>query len=408
MKNSVQYLWLLISIVNCDNYDERFRFVRPFKEYEKIDIPENCTIDAHYGYIQYAQCPDFDMALEDYINKYYDDDYLQEYHEYKTKIKCKPNSSPYKYLSNARSNRNSLELENCQPPENGSIGDGWPRLEYITVNSYGENLKPLRREHFSGLNNLWNMMISTNSTEIMPNDLFADLPKLKIVHMRVRHVDKRLFANLNELQSLYISISSRDSANSFDTSELKSAKNFKELKIDLTNFTHLTKTFFEGCSHVESVLLNYNKVDTIDFDAFEPVTNLKIIEMQYNEFVSLPAGLFSQNKNLESLTICSRNITSLPSGFLSNLPNLRDIRINCRLTTIPNDLIHGSQNIEIINLEDNELTSIPRDFLLNHSKLKTIQLYGNKLPVYPDDYFYNKSALTKVIYADVDYRHLIY
>lgn len=197
--------------------------MRPLQEYDKIDIPENCTIDAPYGFIQCVRCPEFSMELVYYINKYYDDDYLQEYHEYKAKINCEPNSFPYQYLSHARSNRNSLELENCQPPENGSFGAGWPQLEYLTVISYGENLKPLKRETGSGLNNLWNVNIGTNSTETMPNDLFADLPKLKIIYMRVRHVDKLLFANLNELEYNIqcITISSRESANSFDTSELK-------------------------------------------------------------------------------------------------------------------------------------------------------------------------------------------
>lgn len=93
------------------------------------------------------------------------------------------------------------------------------------------------------------------------------------------------------------------------------------------------------------------------------------------------------------------NFLSIPPEILSNLTNLREIQIEeCDLNNdVPNDLIHGSNNLEILALPNNKLTSLPKDFFQNHYKLVVVKLDGNwDFPALADDYFYDKSNLTKL------------
>lgn len=64
-----------------------------------------------------------------------------------------------------KSNRNSLAFTDCQLPEHGSFGDGWPKLEYLEFENYGE-IEPLKREHFGGLDNLQSLKLSINSSHM--------------------------------------------------------------------------------------------------------------------------------------------------------------------------------------------------------------------------------------------------
>lgn len=205
-----------------------------------------------------------------------------------------------------------------------------------------------------------------------------------------------------ELEKIHFSIDSRESLDNFDTSELINLPALKTLELYHSPFSRLTKRFFEGCRNVENFELKLNKIDAIDTDAFEPLTNLRNFHMELNTLMSLPEGLFSQNKKLEKIEIIfNYNLTAIPPGLGSYLPNLRVIRINNELTSVPNDLIRGSTQLELLDLRFTELTSLPRDLLENHSKLKTIKLHGTKIDNSTSaDLFDNQSPLTEI---DFDY-----
>lgn len=389
MNASVRCLCLLILTTVCEAYLP----VR-FNENEKIENPENCTIStSNGGYVHFLTCPDLFMSMETYINR---NDYDQVSMEYRSTVACTPQFLPYKYLPHTKSNRNSLVLDKCQPPEHGSFGDGWPQLEYLKFQNFG-TIGPLKRENFSGLNKLWSLRLWTNSSDEMPGDIFNDLTKLKEIQMSVRYANKNMFKNLNELEKLDIHITSAESLSAFDTSEMKNLSSFKTLRLSANSFTRLTKKFFEGCRNVENIQMKSNKFDAIDADAFEPLTNLRDIDMSFNELTSLPEGLFSRNLKLEKVQILfSDNLTFLPAGFLSHLPELREVEINCKLTSIPSDFVRGSVNLELLNLKFNKLTSLPRDLLQNHRKLKKVKLQGNKIR--RSDLFDNLPPSTEVSY----------
>ncbi len=373
--------------------------------YHGIEIPENCTLsseDSSEDTDKYwLTCPELLMAMEATI---YNDNHVQNFTQYESKIKCSPELSPnflpYKYLPNMKSERNSLWLEDCQLPEHGSFGDGWPRLNFFfffNSNSIGR----LKREHFSGLQNVWNLiLLFRSSSHPMPDDLFTDLTKLRQLLLK-GEVNKNVLTNLTKLEKLRISIPTRESVDRFDTIDMKNLTAFTYLQIFDTHFTRLTKRFFEGCQYVEDLKITSCNIEAIDADAFEPLTNLKNITFSFTDLSSIPQGLFSKNLKLEKVTMIYKNRrTSLPAGFLSNLPNLREIKIeNCNLYSIPNDLIRGSFNLEILHLQFNDLSLLPRDLLQNHTKLKKINLFGNLLNETSYDLFDDMSPATKVSYT---------
>lgn len=113
METTPGFLCVLIAVIVC----EANCFRSMFKENEKIESPENCTVF----------CPDLSMSMETFYIET-DDGRVTEY---RSTIDCSPNFLPYKYLPYTNSNRNSLVFKNCETPEDGFFGDGWPRLEFL-------------------------------------------------------------------------------------------------------------------------------------------------------------------------------------------------------------------------------------------------------------------------------------
>lgn len=364
---------------------------------EKIEVPEICSDSTafsvrYFGYHDFKRCPGFDLFME--TNSFKKDG--QDIVEYRSEVNCSTNNLPYEYLLDMKSNRNSLAFTDCQLPEHGSFGDGWPKLEYLEFENYGE-IEPLKREHFGGLDNLQSLKLSINSSLGIPDDLFSGLTKLRDLSLKVECVNTNLLKNLTRLETLSLSISSAECLNNFDTSEMKDLPAIKKFVLFDTNFKRLSKRVFEGFGNVEYVLLDHNKIEAIDADAFEPLTSVKSIVSLFNELTSIPAGLFSRNLKLEIIDITSSGLTSISPGLFSNLPNLREVQILWNsLTSIPSDLIHGSTNLERLDLRFNKITSLPRDLLQNHSKLAEIRLAGNSIPSTSSDLFDDKSPITEV------------
>ncbi len=398
MKSALRCLCLLAVAIICESYtvsEEEFKKLQ-------IEEPEGCEISPsvdHYEMIM--TCPGFTMTMTTHniAKKSSDLSLREEIVELRSVVQCSDNSSPYAHLRLTNSKRNSLMLKNCPLPEHGSFGDGWPNLEMFKFENYG-TIEPLTRQHFSGLDNVWKLILFTSSDHYMADDVLGDLTNLAELYVSVRHANKNIFKDLTKLEYLHLEINANDDIDNFDTSEMKHLPVFKTLELTTSSFRRLTKRFFEGCPFVETLTFQFNKIAAIDGNAFEPLTNLRHVVMKYNELTSLPEGLFSTNKNLETFTIrtymSDNTITSLPSGFFSHLPNLREITVHCKLNSIQADLIRGSTNLEVLDLRFNSLTSMPMDLLEDHSKLEEIKLSGNEIQRPPGDMFSNKSPLTKI------------
>lgn len=401
MKITVKYL-IAVAIVSVT-------FAASEEEIGNLQIkePDDCYVAKiiSFDYDHLMTCPGFimEMSTRNMTKEPSDPNprpNLQLRKELRSIVKCSKNISPYEYLRQTNSKRNSLMLKKCPPPVHGSFGEGWPNLEIFKFENY-EDIEPLTRQHFSGLHHIETLILFINSTHHLPDDIFIDLANVTEIHMAVRNANKNIFKNLNKLERLHLTVDSRESLNNFDMNEMQDLPALKTLELTANSFTRLTKRFFEGCASVETLILKHNTIDAIDGNAFEPLTNLKHVFMIWNDLASLPEGLLSSNIKLETFYLTSTfggvGITSIASGFFSNLPLLREITIQGRLTSIPANLIRGSNNLELLNLQFNRLYSIPRDLLNNHSKLKRIELYGNRFEdTKSADLFDNKSPQTEI------------
>lgn len=70
-----------------------------------------------------------------------------------------------------------------------------------------------------------------NSSNEMPDDIFRDLTKLRNIIITVSRANKKIFKNLNELETLDLTIKSSGSLNNFDTNALQNVTSFKTLKL---------------------------------------------------------------------------------------------------------------------------------------------------------------------------------
>lgn len=133
---------MLVSISNwvCETYSVDETDLKSLQ----IEKPEGCEVTSENLYFPPydMRCPNFRMKMEEFYFRHHRIDSstpLRE--ELRSTVECPNDSRPYEYLRSMKSERNSLILEDCPPPEHGSFSDGWPNLEMLKFNNFGNQTK---------------------------------------------------------------------------------------------------------------------------------------------------------------------------------------------------------------------------------------------------------------------------
>ena len=85
----------------------------------------------------------------------------------------------------------------------------------------------------------------------------------------------------------------------------------------------LNKTFMD-LTHVESLNLASNKLNSLNFFTFEGLENLKHLFLQYNQLSHIDSRVFYPLKNLHTLILSNNQICSLEPSSFEGLTLLKD------------------------------------------------------------------------------------
>ncbi len=134
----------------------------------------------------------------------------------------------------------------------------------------------------------------------------------------------------------------------------------------------------------QRILLNRNRISSIQPDAFRGLSNLRFLLLNHNQITSIQAGLFQELTHLQKLDLSSNQITSIQPGTFRGLSNLKEISLaNNQISSIQFGTFQGLANLRWFELDRNQISSVqPGTFqglanlnqiTLDHNQISTIQ-----------------------------------
>ena len=137
---------------------------------------------------------------------------------------------------------------------------------------------------------------------------------------------------------------------------------------------------FWGMHMLNQILINGNRLATIDKDLFHGLIFLTHLYMFDNMLTSLPSTLFNGLKHLNTLNMYGNQLITLHEHIFDDLDNLAVLHLNDnKLNTLPNGLFQRVLNLRALYLNRNQLVLLPDTLFNGLFRLNTLFLYGNQI-----------------------------
>ncbi|CAJ2377192.1 MAG: hypothetical protein IBGAMO2_50011 [Arenicellales bacterium IbO2] len=204
----------------------------------------------------------------------------------------------------------------------------------------------LTNKAFAGMTGLERLEISNTNLGALPENLFAGLVNLKVLHVR----DNDFFGLRHPLETL-------------------------------------PENLFSGLANLEELDLSGNKFSNLPEGVFAGLANLKKLDLRVSPGSRLrnhagltapPAGLFAGLSKLEELDLRSNQIAALPANIFAGLGGLKVLRLaDTSLATLPANQFAGLAKLEHLDLSANILSDLPADVFAGQGKLAWLDLSEN-------------------------------
>ncbi|XP_033225668.1 peroxidasin-like [Belonocnema kinseyi] len=154
----------------------------------------------------------------------------------------------------------------------------------------------------------------------------------------------------------------------------KKHETFSSIFITLSKLPSIpANTFASFGSMVQSLTLQNCQISTLDYDAFNGLTNLKKLSLANNNISNVPSEWFNDMRSLEELNLSFNQIKLIEASVFRKLLNLRNLilnnnQINC---LIPGD-IEPMRSLNNIRIEGNPYNFICRGKLTRWLKDKGV------------------------------------
>ncbi|XP_062086596.1 LRR repeats and ubiquitin-like domain-containing protein At2g30105 [Humulus lupulus] len=156
--------------------------------------------------------------------------------------------------------------------------------------------------------------------------------------------------------------------------------------LDLSNNAIEEVSFPVGSFHVQTLLLNANKITdgSIRWEGMASMRDLTLLSLNQNQLTTLPSAL-GELTSLKQLCVANNKLTGLPNE-IGLLRQLEVLKVNSnRITEIPASIGDCSALIEV-DLTANFLSELPDTFGNLHN-LKSLRLGNNGLKSLPSTLF---------------------
>lgn len=177
------------------------------------------------------------------------------------------------------------------------------------------------------------------------------------------------------------------------------------LNLSKNNIAEISEDAFDQCHKLEYIDLSDNKLNVLSDKLFQHTILLESINLENNIFYSISEHLFRETSNLKYISLGNHNLSIIAINALSNLEKLEYFSIensgikslnkssfgqhnhltsiilnNCtHLTSIENDLISSTPNIEIIKLNNCGLIDFLPHSIASLKNLKRLEMSNTQI-----------------------------
>ena len=201
------------------------------------------------------------------------------------------------------------------------------------------------------LGNLEVLDLHGNSVEVLKEETFRPLKKLKVLYLGdnpIKHFQVDVFKGLLSLEKLY----------------LVSLRN--------VDFNRITDNFFNGLSNLCLLKLNFNYLSFIDANGFFSLENLKELDLSRNQ-VKLESDTFAALKNLKCLDLSRNGFEVLDENVFLSLKSLEKLNLAYNHLKSLNPIsFNGLSGLKDLDLSFNTLTSFSIDILEKMPSLRKV------------------------------------
>ncbi|XP_035227345.1 chaoptin-like [Stegodyphus dumicola] len=258
-------------------------------------------------------------------------------------------------------------------------------LIYLQLN---DNLiKGIRKAAFLNLNSLINIELEGNLIEYIENEAFQNLPNIEYINLsynKLQFFNLKAFDQVGRLSALKIEVDHNEiqnlTGNRFSS---HTSINIKSINYSYNNISYLDGSYFDPIRISINILdLSFNKIKNLTMSAFVEMTHLQTLTISNNEIETIDDDEFKGLKSLQILDISKNKIQSFPSYLLEEQRNLRILFASDNNINLLNGNIFSNTALEQLDLSFNNLTEFPEEALLEiRSTLQSLDLAGNHIKV---------------------------
>ncbi|EDV24630.1 uncharacterized protein TRIADDRAFT_56630 [Trichoplax adhaerens] len=252
----------------------------------------------------------------------------------------------------------------------------------------------LSEYQFSGMPNVFRMMLNENQISKVLNGSFSGLKSLKKLVLRtnrISYIAHAAFEGLIQIQDIGLSKNKIKSVQLINTSFsliqhldlshnvirksiILSGNNLQKLDFSNNRILDINNQIIPNTQEfpkIRALYIKSNKLNQIHQRAFQNLQNLEILDLQNNNIRVLS---FAENlRSLEKLIMGKNKIQQLKSQYFQNLTNLTELDVSCN---------------QIRRLENHMFKSL--------TKLKSLKLSGNRIELIKTQAFNGLIALTNL------------
>ncbi|ODM96941.1 Chaoptin [Orchesella cincta] len=331
------------------------------------------------------------------------------------------------------------------------VRSGFVRLKELEIVELNENvIETISPRAFEDLTNLRILNLAGNKISILEDEAFQNLPRLQILdlsHNRLSSINWEAFEQLGTLSSFRISLSHNNIQRlliSTEDSQIQdtdisgedgskeddpipvpvlssiSSSSIESIDLSYNNISFISPHFFfpisstlieldlshnnrlqnitlenlSGMRFIQSIQLNHNSLDTLEYNSFRESKYIQIINMDHNMLRDIPPDLFEGCVNLRVLSATDNKIRALTDSIFKDT-QLEILNVsNNQLVRFPeNALARVATTLVQLDLSGNEISSLTASQVECLQKLRWLDLSNNRIVVVAENSFDNLYSL---------------
>jgi hypothetical protein len=190
--------------------------------------------------------------------------------------------------------------------------------------------------------------------EFLPENLSEKFPSLAAVEVQncaIKSVSEHHLKGLHDLIGLYLGF---NKIKTIDNNAFKDNLKLEYLALGFNKIKYLSDDLFKSLRNLKQLFLNDNQIRYIDQLIFKTPTSLERIDMDNNEVKFLHPETFSTLSNLKNISIANNQLVSINGKLLANNKKLKRISFgNNKLRSIDAEVFNHKKSLLYVDLEGN-------------------------------------------------------